>query len=45
MKSLFVYVVIYLKNNHVVLVTPNKHDLDDEYYSSDYSIQRFYHWK
>jgi len=45
MKTQYVYVVVDLKTNEVITVYKSRDDIDDEYYSVNYSIQHVYFWK
>lgn len=45
MKPQYVYVVIFLPKNEVIMVYKDKKDIDDEYFGHQYSIQHVYFWK
>jgi hypothetical protein len=45
MKSQHVYVVLEVATGIIIMVYRNREDIDDEYYSYEYSIQHIYFWK
>ena len=45
MRDQYLYVVVEISTGLVIRVYKNRNDIDDEYYSNDYSIQRAYYWR